>query len=354
MKIEEIINHYLLPYVKKVDQEAFYTKDYLVKLGENNYYTPGESLEKTLTQRSELIKQTSKYCMTTAFCIWCHLSVITYVTYSKNEKLKETFLPALLNGDVIGGTALSNPMKYYTGIEDLHLKAAKVEGGYLINGSLSAISNLANDHVFAFIAEKETNDNNGKEIMGLVACDSDELTLKQRLGYLGLNGSATYTCIFNNVFIPDSQIIAENAEEFVHEIRTHFVAYQIPLGLGVIEKTIESIEHVENKNNRLNQYLPMQASDLSQELTILMTDFKQEMNQIPNNWEALLQIKLDVTYLALKSAEAAMIHLGGAGYLETSSASRRLREVYFLVNLTPTVKHLEKMLYKERVKTHVR
>lgn len=344
MTIEEIINRYLLPKVREVDQEAFYAKDYIVNLGVNNYFTPSYNMETTLTKRINVVEQTAKYCMTTAFCIWCHLSVITYISQSENNVLKKKVLPFLLKGELIGGTALSNPMKYFSGIEELHLKAAKVAGGYIINGSLPAISNLGKDHVFAFIAANDPVDKNGREIMGLISCDTEGLELKQRLGYLGLNGSATYTCIFKDVFIPDNEIIAINAEEFVHEIKTYFVTYQIPLGLGVIKKSIESIQQVTEKNNNLNQYLPIQADDISKSLAELIKNYKREVKLIPNNWEALLEIRLEVVYLALKSVETAMIHLGGAGYIQTSSASRRLREVYFLVNLTPTIKHLEKML----------
>lgn len=350
MKIDELINRYLLPKVRKVDQEAFYAKDYIVNLGVNDYFTPSDTLEETLIKRISVVEETAKYCMTTAFCLWCHFSVMTYISQSENNILKKEVLPSLQNGTVIGGTALSNPMKYFTGIEELHLKADKVADGYIINGSLPAISNLGTDHVFAFIAAKDELDNNGKEIMGLISCQTEGLTLKQRLGYIGLNGSATYTCIFKDVFIEDSQIIATNAEEFVHEIRTHFVAYQIPLGLGVIKKSIESIQQVSGKNDCLNQYLPTQADHLSQSLEELINAYKREIKIIPNNWEALLKIRLEVVYLALKSAETAMIHQGGAGYIEASSASRRLREVYFLVNLTPTVKHLEKMLKKDKHK----
>lgn len=38
-----------------------------------------------------------------------------------------------------------------------------------------------------------------------------------------------------------------------------------------------------------------------------------------------------------------MLHNGSAGYLKKSDPSRRLREIYFFANLTPTVKQLEKM-----------
>jgi hypothetical protein len=57
-----------------------------------------------------------------------------------------------------------------------------------------------------------------------------------------------------------------------------------------------------------------------------------------------VQIRLDVTNQTLKAAHACMLHQGGAAYLQHSDPSRRLREAYFLANLTPTIGHLEKMI----------
>ena len=44
--------------------------------------------------------------------------------------------------------------------------------------------------------------------MGIVPCNVDGMKLNQRTGYLALNGSATYSCSFKNVFIPDENIIS--------------------------------------------------------------------------------------------------------------------------------------------------
>lgn len=48
--------------------------------------------------------------------------------------------------------------------------------------------------------------------------------------------------------------------------------------------------------------------------------------------------------MTLRAVQADMLHQGGSAYLQASDPSRRLREAYFLANLTPTVRHLEKLL----------
>ena len=48
--------------------------------------------------------------------------------------------------------------------------------------------------------------------MGFVPCNAEGLKLKEKVDYLGINGSATYACSFNDVFVPDEWILSENAE----------------------------------------------------------------------------------------------------------------------------------------------
>ena len=57
------------------------------------------------------------------------------------------------------------------------------------------------------------------------------------------------------------------------------------------------------------------------------------------------ELKPYVKRVDVEAVQASMLHNGSAGYLKDSAPSRRLREAYFYANLTPTVKHLEKVLY---------
>jgi hypothetical protein len=50
-----------------------------------------------------------------------------------------------------------------------------------------------------------------------------------------------------------------------------------------------------------------------------------------------------MSYLTSKAVYIDMLYSGGRAYLRDSDAFRRLRESYFIVNLTPTVKQLEKL-----------
>lgn len=337
--LHKLIDTRLKPYVKQIDEEAFYAKEYLTSLGEHGFYLLEKSEQNTLLKRFALIEETAKVCMTTAFCLWCHLAATTYITHTPNRTLRNTLLPKLTSGTLLAGTGLSNPLKSFAKLEPLHLKAERIKGGFIVNGSLPAISNIGPEQAFAFIAEEKEE----SKVMGLTFCNAKGLKLRQRTGFIGVNGSATYSCTFKNVFIPETQIITEAVDSFIEEIRTRFLAYQIPLALGVTTSSITLMEQLTEKHsdNNINRYLPIQPDQLRRKNNQLRSQLVEIIAQDDLAWEALTDLRLRSVYLTLETVQGAMLHHGGRGYVKFSVAERKLREAYFLVNLTPTVKHLE-------------
>ncbi|MDG5788556.1 acyl-CoA/acyl-ACP dehydrogenase [Evansella sp. AB-P1] len=333
----------LKSHVRDIDCGDVYLKDIFKILGHEGHFQSQDISIDTVVQREiEVVKQASTFCMTTGFIIWCHLAALTYIRNSVNEKLKSKVLQGMENGEIIAGTGLSNPMKYYAGLEKLHLKAKPVDGGYIVSGTLPSVSNLGDGHWFGAIAEVNEN----KRVMVFVPCDDPKLSLKIKVDYMGINGSGTFACRFQDVFIPDDQVVAEDADSFVKNIRPYFVVYQIPLGFGVTDSAIQSIK--KNKDpQQCNQFLPIQQEELEQELILLESNLEELFNKPFNglNWNELLTIRRDIATLTTKATHAAMLHNGGSAYLQTSPDGRRLREAYFLINLTPTLKHLGKMIH---------
>ncbi|KIH70184.1 acyl-CoA dehydrogenase family protein [Salinicoccus roseus] len=341
--VDKIIKEQLKPLVKKVDQQAYYPEEYLRALAENGLFdSDGYKVEEVRRREALLVEWTAGTCMTTAFNLWCHLASLTYLRHCDNQYLKSEILPPLEKGEFFGGTGLSNPMKYYSGLEPLHLKAERREGGYVVSGSLASVSNLKSGHWFGIIASLD----GGGEIMAFVPCTVEGLKMKERADYIGVNGSATYGCRFNDVFIPEEWIISTDAQSFVDVIRPTFILYQTPLGLGVTSSAIRSMKKAPKKQGNINAYLPVQADEVEAGYIDLKNEFETLIRDgyDGSRLRGLMQLRLDIDRLTLKAVHGDMLHYGGAGYLQNSHQSRRLREVYFLLNLTPTVKHLEKEL----------
>lgn len=346
LSLQQIISEKLKPYVRKIDAEAYYAKDYLTTLGQHGFY---QSLGQKdyIWRELRVIEATSQVCMTTAFNLWCHFAALTYLRNTSNTYLQKEILPLLEQGVLLGGTGLSNPMKFYAGLEPLHLTAREVEDGYSLSGCLPNVSNLGEEHWFGVIAQLTPE----QEIMAILPCKKEQMRLKEKTSFMGLNGSATYSCQLDQYVVPRDWIISEQAREFVKLIRPLFLLYQLPLGLGVIEAAIHSIEKAGQKQKGANRFLKIQADDLK----ALVQPLRQETYALAQRssltacWMEIVRLRLKITELTIKAVHANMLHHGGAAYLEHSEPARRLRESYFLVNLTPTISHLEKMIQNTSV-----
>src|SRR5690625_7818633 len=90
--LHKLIDTRLKPYVKQIDEEAFYVNEYLTSLGEHGFYLLEKSEQSTLLKRFALIEETAKVCMTTAFCLWCHLAVTTYIMHTTNRIFCNTLI----------------------------------------------------------------------------------------------------------------------------------------------------------------------------------------------------------------------------------------------------------------------
>ncbi|MER1999451.1 MAG: acyl-CoA dehydrogenase family protein [Lysinibacillus sp.] len=337
--LQTLIDQELKPVVKKVDEDAFYAEQYIYALGKNGFFSSANKTEtQYLIDELTVVYETSKTCMTTAFCVWCHLAAQTYLRKSTNEFLKSNILPKLENGEQLGATGLSNPMKYFAGLEKLHLSAEATDNGYIVNGVLPAVSNLGDNHWFGVIAAVEE-----REVMLLVSSTVDGLELKGKTQFVGVNGSATYSCRFTNVFIPAEQVIAEDAKDFCNIIRPTFILYQIPLGLGVSAAAADGIDKVKAKQNGCNEFLRTQSIDVKIATEALLHDLVQTIESEAVSLQKMVELRLNDVYSTLNAVQANMLHNGAAGYVSGSVADRKLREAYFFANLTPTVRQLEKM-----------
>lgn len=343
-RIGEIAGTHLKPHVRRIDEEAWYPGDYLRELGRQGLL-PGPGMDERDALRSGVpaVRETARHCVTTGFVLWCHLAAMTYIRNGASAELRRSLLPRLADGSLLGGTGLSNPMKYYAGMDRMYLRAERKEGGYAVHGTLPLVSNLGDDHWFGIVA-----DAGDRRIAAFVPCSAPGLARSEQVGFIGINGSATYSCRFDGVSVRPEWLLAEDADEWVRRIRTTFVLYQVPLALGLIEACAEIVRGMSGKQGGSNAYHRVQAADLERELESLQERLDRLVDGPAGaggvHWPDVVRLRLDAVYSALQAAQTAMLHVGSPGYKAGSEASRRLREAWFLANLTPTVRQLEKMI----------
>ena len=291
--------------------------------------------------------EASKVCGATGFMMWCHSVAGLYMQACGNPALAGERLARHVHGQSLGGTGLSNPMKSFAQIEALLLKATPVEGGYLINGTLPWVSNLAADHYFGAIAAVSTlGETASREIMFMLRCDAPGVTLKACPEFSGMEGTGTFSVHCKDLFIGTDDLVADPAKPFIARIRGGFVLLQCGMAAGIIQGAIDSMWAVEGQLGHVNQYLEDRPADLQAEFDALLarimkladTPFDTSTDYFIN----VLDARSHSAELCLRAANSALLHQGARGYLMQSQVQRRVREAQFVAIVTPAIKHLRK------------
>ena len=288
--------------------------------------------------------EAGKVCGATAFMMWCQSVCALYMDASSNPALKGERLSAHLSGTGIGGTGLSNPMKSFAQIESFLLKATPTEGGYLVNGTLPWVSNLAGNHYFGAIASVVGEA--GKEVMFILKCDAPGVTLKGCPKFSGMEGTGTYAVQCKDLFIGSDDIVADPARPYIRNIRAAFVMLQCGIAAGIVQGAIDSMWAVEDQLGHVNQFLDDRPDQLQAELDDLLarvTELAKTPNDSSNEFFIdVLNARIDGGELCMRAANSALMHQGARGYLMQSDVQRRVREAQFVAIVTPAIKHLRK------------
>jgi alkylation response protein AidB-like acyl-CoA dehydrogenase len=252
-----------------------------------------------------------------------------------------------VNGQSLGGTALSNPMKSFAQIENFLLKATPVDGGYRVNGTLPWVSNLAADHYCGAIAAVvDAAGQSSHELMFMLRCDTPGVELRACPTFSAMEGTGTYTLCLKDYFVGADTLIAAPAKPWVARIRSGFIMLQCGIAVGIIQGAIDSMWAVEQQLGHVNQFLEDRPDALQAELDALVA---RVMTLAATPFDSSREFLIDVldsrahgAELSLRAAQSALMHQGARGYLMHSAVQRRVRESHFVAIVTPAIKHLRK------------
>jgi alkylation response protein AidB-like acyl-CoA dehydrogenase len=347
--VRDVAKRMLAPVARRVDAEAFYPEAVIRAFGAAGAYAahlPGFGTDIDLATAIHAMSAAGEHCLSTAFCMWCQDALGWYIFSSGNDALKRDVGSRVANGEALGGTALSNPMKTFFGIEDIRLKGQRVDGGYVVRGALPFVSNLGEDHFFGAVFARENDPRHF--VMAVVPCASEGLTLSANTKFVALDGTRTFAVQMRDVFVPDDCVLADPSDDFIKRIRAGFVLLQSGMAFGLIRDCIAMMEQVRRSLGHVNKYLPQQPEDFCEQLAAMEAEVERlaatpfETDQ--DYWRAVIEARLSAGEASVAAAHAAMLHAGARGYVSTSAVQRRLREAYFVAVVTPATKQLRKML----------
>jgi alkylation response protein AidB-like acyl-CoA dehydrogenase len=350
-KVRSIAQKDLALVVDACDQDGFYPESVLKDLGAAGAFGAHLGLDQENMDFGlaiQCMEEVSRVCGATGFVVWCHDVCGVYMQASKNPALTGEALQKHAKGITLGGTGMSNPMKTFSGIETMMLKAKKVEGGYLVSGTLPWVSHIGLKHYFGTVCavlDDQTGEvNPDHQIMFILPCDREGVTLKDCPSFSAMEGTSTYGLHLKDVLITADDLVADPAKPFIKNIKASFILLQTGMGLGVAQGAIDSMWEVETQLGKVNQFLEDRPMALQQELDDLrnriMVLAKTPYESSDEYVLKVLDVRAHASEIALRAAQSALLHQGARGYLLSSAVQRRVRESHFVAIVTPALKHL--------------
>ena len=350
--VRELADGPLAELADDIDRRGIYPQSILERLGElgalkAHLAQPGKPADYGLAIQA--MTEVSRVCGATGFMVWCHDVCGVYMEQSGNPALMGEMLDKHGQGETLGATGMSNPMKTFAGIETFLLHAKKVSGGYVVNGTLPWVSNLGAGHYFGAVADLENPADASapkSEVMFLIHCDAPGVELRNCPSFSAMEGTNTWAVRLTNYLVGADQLIADPVRPFIGRIRAAFILLQTGMGLGVAQGAIDSMWQVERTLGHVNEFLDDRPDDLQSELDDLtahiMTLAKTPFGSDKEFLIDVLDARAHASELALRAAQSALLHQGARGYLMSSSVQRRVRESHFVAIVTPAIKHLRK------------
>ena len=132
---------------------------------------------------------------------------VNQINRNGNSQQKEKYLPKLIAGEWIGALAMSESGSG-SDVVSMQMKAEKKGDQYVLNGTKMWITNGPDADVIVVYAKTEP-DAGSKGITAFIVEKAFGFTTAQKLDKLGMRGSNTGELVFQNVEVPEENILGE-------------------------------------------------------------------------------------------------------------------------------------------------
>jgi isovaleryl-CoA dehydrogenase len=199
----------IMPVSKKIDSDNYFPLELFRKMGREGY------LGVTIPERyggsgsdyvsQAIIEEEISYASgSLGLSYGAHSNLCLDNLYRNgSEYLKEKYLEKLCSGEYIGSLGMTEPS---SGSDALSMKSTATEqnGGFILNGSKTFITNAPYADVFLVYAKT------GENITPFIVESSDNgFSRGQEFNKMGMRGSPTGTIFFNDLFLNKDRIVGK-------------------------------------------------------------------------------------------------------------------------------------------------
>lgn len=164
--------------------------------------------------------------------IGTHCMIAHYILDYASPARKREWLTGMASGKLIGAVAMTEPG---TGsdLKAIRTKAEKVPGGYRITGQKVFISNGQNADLIVTVCRTGGEGSKGISLL-VVDAKAEGFRRGRNLKKIGLPAQDTSELFFEDVFVPDENLLGEREGEGFQQLMTHLIWERMLCTLGAV------------------------------------------------------------------------------------------------------------------------
>ena len=340
--VKDFAEKEIRPNVMHWDENEIFPVDVMKKMGEMGLlgiFVPqeyGGSGMGYFEYMSTLI-ELGKVCGGISLSVAAHNSLCTgHIYYHGNEEQKKKYLPKLASGEWIGAWGLTEPN---TGSDAMRMKCtAHKEGNeWVINGSKNWITHgLSGDVAVVLVRTGELLDSNGITAF-IIEKGTPGFSAVKIKNKLGVRASETAELIFDNVRIPEANVIGEVGQGFKQAMkvldggRISIASVSLGIAKGAYEAALKYAKEREQFGQPIANFqaIGFKLADMATEieaaelLTLKAADLKNRGEKVTKEGAFA---KYYASEVSVKCGNEAVQIMGGYGFTKEYPAEKFLRD----------------------------
>jgi alkylation response protein AidB-like acyl-CoA dehydrogenase len=330
------------PYLNDWDRDETFPVETMKKMGElgllgiyipEEYGGSGFGYFEYATALIEL----GKVCGGVGLSVAAHNSLCSgHIYYHGSEEQKRKYLPKLASGEWIGAWGLTEPN---TGSDAMRMKTTAVKEGneWVINGAKNWITHgLSGDVAVVLIRTGDLLDSRGITAF-IIEKGTPGFSAVKIKDKLGVRASETAELIFDNVRVPEENVIGEVGMGFIQAMqildggRVSIAALSCGVARGAYEASVKYAKEREQFGKPIAQFqaIGFKLADMATEVEAaeLLTyqAAYRKNNNLPMTREGAFA-KYFASEVAVKCGNEAVQIMGGYGYTKEYPAEKFLRD----------------------------
>jgi citronellyl-CoA dehydrogenase len=253
-----------------------------------------------------------------------------------SDALREEFLRPAISGEAVGAIGVTEPGAG-SDVAGIKTTARKDGGDYIINGSKMFITNGHQADWVCLLANTGDGPMHKNKSLIMVPMDTPGVVRGRKLKKLGMFSSDTAELFFEDVRVPQTNVIGEENMGFTYQMqqfqeeRLWAAASSLKAMDGIISETVEYTRnrHAFGQPLLNNQVIHYRLAELSTEVEALRALVYQSVEAYIDGTDVTRQAsmaKLKCGRLSREIADAGVQFHGGQGYMWESRVSRYMRD----------------------------